>query len=61
MARMLQPVPALRATIAQVLAHPWLTHGMPPELATLNDRLLQVGGLNHETTAAGAHDFQSVA
>ena len=43
MMRMLQPVPAQRASIAQVLAHPWVTDGMPAELAALNDRLLQVG------------------
>ncbi len=43
LARMLQPVPAQRACIAQVLTHPWVTDGMPTELATLNDRLLQVG------------------
>ena len=41
--RMLQPVPAQRASGAQVLAHPWLTVSMPLELGTLNDRLLQVG------------------
>ena len=40
--RMLQPVPVQRASMAEVLAHPWVTEGMPQELATLNDRLLNV-------------------
>jgi hypothetical protein len=42
MNRMLQPVPAQRASLAEVLAHPWVIESMPQELATLNDRLLNV-------------------
>ena len=40
--RLLTADPAGRATMAEVLAHPWVAAGMPPELASLNDRLLEV-------------------
>ena len=42
LSRMLQPDPAQRATMAEVLAHPWVAAAMPPALASLNDDLLQV-------------------
>lgn len=42
MVSMLQPNPARRLSLSQVLAHPWVARDMPPHLATLNDRLLQV-------------------
>ena len=41
-AQLLQPDPEARFTAAQVLAHPWVSKGMPCELASLNDRLLTV-------------------
>lgn len=42
MVRMLQPNPARRLTLSEVMAHPWFQQDLPPHLATLNDRLLQV-------------------
>ena len=42
MVRMLQPNPARRLTLSEVMAHPWFRQDLPPHLATLNDRLLQV-------------------
>ena len=40
--RMLQPNPARRLTLSEVMAHPWFQQDLPPHLATLNARLLQV-------------------
>ncbi len=39
---MLQPNPAHRLSLDEVLAHPWVTCDMPQQLATLNARLLHV-------------------
>ena len=46
--RMLQPNPAHRLSLDEVLKHPWVTCDMPLQLATLNRRLLHV---RHSGTA----------
>ena len=56
LSRVLQPVPAQRVSIAEVLSHPWVTEGMPHELATLNDRLLQV----HARSGLGSDQSQGM-
>jgi serine/threonine-protein kinase SRK2 len=45
--RILVADPAARATLADVLAHPWFLVGLPPGVADLNSRLLaeQAGGV----------------
>lgn len=37
--RMLMVDTRQRATVAQVMAHPWVQHRMPPQLRTINDQL----------------------
>jgi hypothetical protein len=41
--RLLSPVPGTRLTVSGALQHPWVTEGMPQEMRTLNDSLVQVG------------------
>jgi serine/threonine protein kinase len=38
--RMLEPDATRRATMSDIFAHPWYRLGLPPALASLNDRLL---------------------
>jgi len=38
-----------RPNVAEVLRHPWMLVDMPPELAALNDRLVQVGAASATT------------
>ena len=38
--RILEPDPAERATVAEILAHPWLTAGARPGLSGINALLL---------------------
>ena len=45
---MLQPKPELRATVEQVLQHPWVLHDLPPGSLEMNDQLLR----SHEVRAA---------
>ena len=44
---MFRPNPAERCTTEDIMAHPWFTKNLPPELASLNDRLLAARAAEH--------------
>ena len=44
---MFRPNPAERCTTEDIMAHPWFTKHLPPELAQLNDRLLAAKAAEH--------------
>jgi serine/threonine protein kinase len=44
---MFRPNPAERCTTEDIMAHPWFTKNLPPELGTLNDRLLAARAAEH--------------
>jgi serine/threonine protein kinase len=44
---MFRPNPAERCTTEDIMAHPWFTRNLPPELGSLNDRLLAARAAEH--------------
>ncbi len=44
---MFRPNPTERCTTEDIMAHPWFTKNLPPELAKLNDRLLAAKAAEH--------------
>ena len=46
-ARILVADPAHRATLADVMAHPWFTDGLPPEALSMNDACLALKPHDH--------------
>ena len=44
---MFRPNPAERCTTEDIMAHPWFTKNLPPELAALNSRLLAAKAAEH--------------
>ena len=47
MAKILVADPGARATMADVMAHPWFTHGLPPEALSMNDACLALRPHDH--------------
>jgi serine/threonine-protein kinase SRK2 len=47
MRHMFRPNPAERCTTEDIMAHPWFTRNLPPELGSLNDRLLAARAAEH--------------
>ena len=51
---MFRPNPAERCTTEDVMAHPWFTKNLPPELTSMNDRLLAARAAEHADVVVGA-------
>jgi serine/threonine-protein kinase SRK2 len=47
LSRVLVADPAARATVAEIMAHPWFTKGLPPDAARMNDECLKLRPHEH--------------